>query len=392
MSTPTIIVPVLPQARAATAPRPRAPRPVVRPITLTPVRKLTRAHLGLLEQPHLTTDGLAARDAVAAHLSTQLGVKVAITSRLADATLQPLSHLAERGCFAVLELGGDALAVLELEPVCVSALLAHAAGSPPDGGGTGHLTRIEEAALGWLLLSTLAALRGLPCVEERFSPRLVSLHHARADLLAHVDGRRRHLAVSLSVTVGDRRGAARLVLPATWLETVLAALPLPGPSPIDEVVGRACLEATVMLGLLQVEPDEARAFRPGDVVVFPGVRSAASLTGPARLVTRGFALHGAFGAEGFTFTHALPHPLEPTMTHIEADPLLPVDVEIELTRLRLPLHRLGGLKPGAVLALHVTAAQTVVVKVGDRAVARAELVEVEGEIGARILSMIEGPR
>ena len=45
-------------------------------------------------------------------------------------------------------------------------------------------------------------------------------------------------------------------------------------------------------------------------------------------------------------------------------------------------------RPGSVLPLHINAAQQVIVRIGDKAVARAELVEIEGEIGARIVAML----
>ena len=70
------------------------------------------------------------------------------------------------------------------------------------------------------------------------------------------------------------------------------------------------------------------------------------------------------------------------------DPSVPVEIEVELTRLRLPLHQLGTVRPGSIIPLHINAAQHVVVRIGDKAVARAELVDIEGEIGARIISML----
>lgn len=73
------------------------------------------------------------------------------------------------------------------------------------------------------------------------------------------------------------------------------------------------------------------------------------------------------------------------MSH--SDVTLPVDVEIELARIRVPLSQLAVLRPGGVLPLHINAAQTVTIRIGDKAVARAELVEIEGEIGARVLSL-----
>lgn len=70
------------------------------------------------------------------------------------------------------------------------------------------------------------------------------------------------------------------------------------------------------------------------------------------------------------------------------DPTVPVEIEIELTRLRVPLHQLGNVRAGSVIPLQINAASQVVVRIGDKAVARAELVEIEGEIGARIVSML----
>ena len=73
---------------------------------------------------------------------------------------------------------------------------------------------------------------------------------------------------------------------------------------------------------------------------------------------------------------------------LEEGAALPVEVEVELARLRMPLSELAMLRPGAVLALHMNASEPVLLRVGDRAVARAELVEVEGEVGARILALL----
>jgi type III secretion protein Q len=349
------------------------------------VRKLTRAHVALATRAAVVDAALAARDAVANTLGVQLGAPVAIGARLSDATLHPLTTLSAHAMFASLELNGDALALLELDQSCVAELLRRAAGSAATGTAL-TLTRIEEAALGGLLLSAVGAARSVQQAQQRFSPRLVGLYATRRDALVAVDGRRRHVAIALDLHLGEHRSTGRLLLPATWLELLANAEPAEPVGPLHPTLAGATLSATCLLGLMSVPRHAATSFCVGDVLLFPGVGFGARLTGPARLVTRSFSLHGAFGADGFTFTHS--HPLEHPMTSAFEDPTLPVDVEIELTRLRLPLHQLGALKPGAVLPLHVGAAQTVVVRVGDRAVARAELVEVDGEVGARILAML----
>ena len=139
---------------------------------------------------------------------------------------------------------------------------------------------------------------------------------------------------------------------------------------------------------MMLAPRDASALGRGDVLVFPLVTAEGSrLSGPGRLLTSSFELRGTFSAAGFTLTRAMERlPQETVMS--SADPTVPIEVEIELTRLRVPLDQLGALQVGAVMPLHISAAQSVVLRVGDRAVARAELVEVEGEIGARILSML----
>ena len=70
------------------------------------------------------------------------------------------------------------------------------------------------------------------------------------------------------------------------------------------------------------------------------------------------------------------------------DPSASVELEIELTRLRIALHQLGVLAAGTVIPLHINAAQPVTLRIGDKAVAKAELVDIEGEVGARILALL----
>jgi type III secretion protein Q len=173
-----------------------------------------------------------------------------------------------------------------------------------------------------------------------------------------------------------------------WLQAALEAMPVSLPTELAPEVGGASLEARCFLGKMGLDASDAAGLVPGDVVVFKDVaRAGEALLGPARLVTSAFELSGDFAAGGFTLTRATERStLESPMSAV--DPSLPVDVEIELARLRLPLQQLATLRPGGVLPLHVNAANTVIIRIGDKAVAKAELVEIEGEIGARILSLL----
>jgi type III secretion protein Q len=186
-----------------------------------------------------------------------------------------------------------------------------------------------------------------------------------------------------------------LVLPAAVLDVGLRDLPAERDPSIAPEVLAAALWTRCFIGSTPLPHDAFEAITVGDVILFEGVRrEGETLFGPGRLVTHGFVLAGDFLPDGFSLTRARTRafPQESNMVamneRIEGMPPLPVDVEIELTRLLVPLSELAVLKPGALLPLHISASEPVVLRVGDRAVARAELVEIEGEVGARILALL----
>ena len=54
----------------------------------------------------------------------------------------------------------------------------------------------------------------------------------------------------------------------------------------------------------------------------------------------------------------------------------------------LSLAELAALQPGTVLPLRVSAGDPVFLRAGDRRIGRAELVEVEGQVAARVLELL----
>ena len=67
---------------------------------------------------------------------------------------------------------------------------------------------------------------------------------------------------------------------------------------------------------------------------------------------------------------------------------LPVELEVELARVPLSLAEVAALQPGAVIPLRVSAGDPVFLRAGDRRIARAELVEIDGEVAARVLELV----
>lgn len=356
-------------------------------VKLTPTSKLTRAHLAVEARAQTVATLGEATGRVAEKLGAQLKTTVTCKAALQAATLHPFSHLAARSLFVMLELGGDTVAVLELDALGTGALLTRITGNNEPAGLPTRLASIEEAALGWVVLSALAELRKEPAFAP-FTPRLLSLTLERGDVLQQLDARRRHLAVQLELGLGETNALARLLVPASWLQARFDALPVEAPPAARDEVLTATLPATCIIGSALLPHSDAANLAIGDVLFVGVTQEAHGLVGPGRVLTPSFELRGAFTEAGFTLTRALERPTQENPMSQQVDPSVPVEVEVELTRLRLPLHQLGTVRPGSVIPLHINAAQQVVVRIGDRAVAKAELVEIEGEIGARIVAML----
>jgi type III secretion protein Q len=359
-------------------------------------RRLTRAHVTLGERPQVSRMARQALHAICEALGRELGCPVSAAARLAEATVMPAAGLSHTAAFIFLELsatGGSA--VLELEPPVLFTALERLAGGSSQQAPMTRLTRLEEATLAYLMLSALAAVRSQGELHRRWAPRLSGVTVSRRDALARLDGRRAHLGIELALTVGQTQAGGRLVMPAVVLESACKELPVQREPSLAPEVLAASLQARCFVGNRQFLAGEVETLEAGDVVVFEGVHGrGAHLLGPGRLVTRGFELVGTFSPEGFSLVRARNRALsqETNMVAVnergEGMPPLPVEVEIELTRLLLPLSELAVLKPGQLLPLRINVSEPVVLRVGDRGVARAELVDIDGEIGARILSLL----
>lgn len=66
---------------------------------------------------------------------------------------------------------------------------------------------------------------------------------------------------------------------------------------------------------------------------------------------------------------------------------LPITLEVELARLELSVGELARLEPGGVLTLPVDRRGLVTLRAGERPFARGELVDLDGAVGVRILSV-----
>jgi type III secretion protein Q len=358
-------------------------------------RRLTRAHLALQRRPETVGALGQVATSAAVALAQQLGCPVTVKAHLVDATFQLERALGRSQALALVALDAPAsVGVLEVDrPVLLAALARMSGGSALPTPSAG-LNRIEEAAFGFLALVALDAGRAHEATERLFTPRLLGANVTREEALDAVDGRAAHLAVRLDLDVAGVKGQARLFLHARAVQAQVQAEPLAEPGELLPEVSAASIEVRTFAGQATLDAPALASLEPGDVVLFDGLScSQGHLQGAGRLSSSGFAVLGAFGADGFHISRAFARgfPQESSMS-IPASKndsaSLPVEVEIELTRLRLTVAELAQVRPGAILPLHINASEPVLLKVGDRAVARAELVEIEGEVGARILSLL----
>ncbi|ACG71979.1 type III secretion system apparatus protein YscQ/HrcQ [Anaeromyxobacter sp. K] len=300
--------------------------------------------------------GAEVAEAAAASLSALVGAEVSVTGRAVPGRAWPRPAVA-RIALDLPALPGTA--ILEVEPALVVRVVDRMAGGDGAPAPAASLTPVEATALELLALAALDGACGVAELEERLSPRL-----ARAD--AEPAGA---LAVELEVTAGPARGRARLLLPPA------AVRALRGPAELDRQLP---VPGSVRRGRAALTAAELDALEPGDVlVVDPPADGRDALVLPG-----GLRALGRIDGEGF-------HVEETEMAERHAQ--LPVTLEVELARVDVPLAEVARLEPGSVLALNLDRRGLVTLRLGERAVARGELVDVEGAVGVRILSLEVAP-
>ena len=255
------------------------------------------------------------------------------------------------------------LALLEVEPLLVVRLveLLCAPGAPPPAAAA--LTPLEETALELLVLAAIDGARQVPAVEERLAPRL-----ARGVPPGGTRPAGSALALDLAVAAGPVRGRARLLLPPA------AVLALRAPAALEEPLASCPLFASLRAGAAPLSAEELASLAPGDVVLTdPPPDGRHRLVFPGGLTAVGPVAGGALTVEWTEMDDRLAE--------------IPVTLEVELARVPLTLADLARLEPGATLPLCLDQRGLVTLRLGERALARGELVDVDGAVGVRILSM-----
>jgi type III secretion protein Q len=299
---------------------------------------------------------------------------------------------AARGAAVKLTLPGGRWALVVVDAQLAPRLARQALGlDEPELGAPRPLTVAEEGALEFLV----AALAG--------AHAQVAGVVGEAGVAALLPGRDDGWLAVAQARVESPVGAgwARLVVPDALR---LAAEPLRPVAALRSralVLGDAQVALRLEVGRTAVAREDLAGLAAGDVVLFErfGVRDARG--GPVTLRLG----RGGFGArlDGDALTIVEEFRLNPGAPSMDFDPSqkpdpasadellreLPVEVVCELGRVTMSGRELIELRPGAVIPAGRPLSGPVDLTVGGRVVARGELVDVEGEIGVRIVQLCE---
>lgn len=300
--------------------------------------------------------GREAGAAAAAALGELLGAPVAIAARPLPGPAAAAAGLAR----VELALEGvGAPAALEVEAALLARTLERLAGEPARTPAARRATPREVALLELCTLAALDAAAALPGGAGALVPRLASPG-------AGAGPGPQALAVALELAVGEARGRGRLLVPPAAIRA------LAGEAEPTEAAAALPVDAGLCAGAATLARGELDLLGPGDVLLLDEARrDALALPG-------GLALRGRL--EGARF-----HVEEIAMTETQAS--YPLTLAVEVARVTLTFGELARLEPGAVLALDARRDAAVVLRAGERALARGELVEVDGALGVRVLAL-----
>ncbi len=326
-------------------------------------------------------------------------LRTEVTVLVRGAQVDPELRVLDDGVAVLLAPADAATAarsvVVEAEGALVAAALRHLAKRPAafafspasSGPGTaGALAAVLQAALRRSHNGTaFLVLRAGPTTDVMAA--LASAHEPR-------------VVVSATVLVAHDAFSARIVLPRT---TLGAAPSAPWTAASLASLGALPLEVAVVACAFPWPAAEVACLSAGDVLV-PGTwrlrRGAAGLAGPVLLAAD--AADVGFGAElgedGRLVLRGALEPLgaaEASMSQeVDRDELIdaigdvPVLVRVEIGEARMSAREWATLGQGDVVALARRVGEPVVIRVGGVRVARGDLVEIDGQVGVRIVERL----
>jgi type III secretion system YscQ/HrcQ family protein len=344
-------------------------------------------------------------------------------------------HLGEPSFLTVLAPGAlKSRVVMEVELSFAHNLVDMLLGGAGETVGLRPLTDIEEGVMSFVVLESIKALA--PALEASFPRmRLEAVARGVDEVAARLGDDELVVVVQMNASVGPYAGIVRVVMPPAVLNateegrggaekrTRLRADTRMNRKLLSTV--RTWLRAEI--GQAEIASADLEYIRVKDVVLLdalsarpdrgePGTATLRVGLGSSRVEAEVFVEDGQYKARikdfllgepafqrvlpSATENEAFTNPENETPPESEGDmddankpeggdllADIPLQLAVELARIPVTADEVVALKVGQIIELHRSPGEPVELSVNGKVVARGELVEVEGQLGVRVLSL-----
>lgn len=413
--------------------------PQVRPFRFTNLRRYTSEQVALQESLAAYFSTRPFGPEFMSQLAGMLETYLKVPCRFSAAELQPIARanlaalLPSTTCLLTVGVApGDHKILIDLDPgIAALAIDRLLGGSGENGRIQRPLTEIEQGVLSFILLKVLAFThegwetgRELALTLDRFASNLPEVQDI-------VDAEANYYMVGFSLAAGKRVGYVRVLLPAALVtKRFMSHVPQAGATPEElghmramfKSLGERLVDCRVRGATLDLGPDDIAGLEPGDIVIMENHELALTDEGLAgnAFATLGRGKNGGLrcrvladgGQQRLELLEIVmqEEPLvgdlnpENNMSHDahsqaggdednlpETEGLLrdvPAPVVVELGRIRMNTSQVIRLRQGQILRLPRGPNDPVDLVVNGKLFARGELIEVDGELGVRLLQVI----
>ena len=342
---------------------------------------------------------------------------------------QVTQMIPDTGCFVFIGVAPTPSKILvDLDPGLSALTIERLLG----GSGAGErilrpLTEIEQGVLSYLLLKVLNTFYSGWQQGRQVALNLSGFGSQRDELVPYLESEESYSLLGIRLGIGSHIGYARIFVPSSLIGSITAELPQSGTGPEDisymrkvlASLGEQTVTAVVEAATQTLESSVIANLEAGDIIIIENHQLALGASGTlangslfVRIGTgRNGGLRGQLindeGHLKFQLSDIIKqeHPLEtqsmqeddtqgaapePEDNLAETEGLLR-DVEapvvVELGRLQLNTAQVVRLRAGQILRLPRNANDPVDLVVNNKLFARGELVEVDGELGVRLVKV-----
>jgi len=285
---------------------------------------------------------------------------------------------------------------IELDPRLALCLVDRALGGTAGRELAAPLSPLSDVARGVLAYLGARALHAAGAAATHRVRTVVTSPAA----LARAIGDGGSLVWPSLVTLGDDTGVVR-----AWIPEAALAAPLPQAWRAGaERLATLPITLVLEVGSAELVASELASLTPGDVVVLDrcSVRrteiGSSGISGTAVLRAAGATrtrwqlaiADGVARLEGRARNEERRMTRDTTTAGKSGDAIelvgdAPIELRVEIARVSLPLEDLAQLKPGEIVTTGRPLGAEVILRAGERIIATGELVDVDGEVGVRVL-------